>query len=191
MDVAILAGGYATRLHGIWDGPKCLVPVAGEPLLKRLLIKTALINPGKITLLLGHNSIAIIRWLKKEFPSLEHNVLVENSPKGTAVVLRKFYTDLNTPLLVLNGDTLPLYDLHHVTHAHQRLGPVRAVVGETNAGAYTFNAKTFSILYHETPRLIDECPVMGRLHSLEVDGFLDVGTRDGFERAQNIGDNEL
>ena len=36
MNICIPLGGLETRVRAFWEGPKCLIPVGGRPLLERL-----------------------------------------------------------------------------------------------------------------------------------------------------------
>src|SRR3990167_7061162 len=56
MNVAILCGGYGTRLAGLWDGPKCLVPLGdGGPIIAHLIRRARVEALAKCTYgLVGH-----------------------------------------------------------------------------------------------------------------------------------------
>lgn len=114
IDVLILAGGLGTRLRGVWDGPKCLAPVAGRPLLDRLLRDHVLPLPGldRVLVQLGYQGITVSEWLNR---ARDLAKLVEWNhdggavrPLGSAAAMRQAVTRsaLRAPLLVLNGDTL-------------------------------------------------------------------------------------
>ena len=121
LDVCILAGGLGTRLRGIWDGPKCLVPVGPKkiPLLEVLFRKLEPLKSRTVVLFLGQQAKEVLQWLFKREEELAVEFLpgtrvlfsVEPCPLGTLGAVRLALPLLAPSLLILNGDTLPLFDL--------------------------------------------------------------------------------
>lgn len=193
MEVVILAGGYATRLHGIWDGPKCLVPLAGVPLLSRLLRKVDVLRPKKVTLCLGHLSHQVLKYLGQSQPTLRTRLVTDSAetPKGTVDAILRL-GKLSSPLLVLNGDTYPLYSLAHMMDYAEVYQPLKSVVLSKNkdAGAYLFKDLR-DVKQEPTTKNIEDLFSARSAFVYGVPGFLDVGTPEGFQIAQNTKEEEL
>ena len=198
LDVLILCGGRGTRLRGLWDAPKCLVPIGGIPLIERLFIKLCALNPEFVALATG-----IWREEVKQFTwAHTHNLQLIDAPdlqgrgnrKGTAMAVRRAAGRglVGAPLLVLNGDTLPLYDLASLVAYHE------ARVGAWGTLAVRHDAATWHDVYAGACVLseaaLDEICADDRTQDFPahlvganryvVPGFLDVGTPEGFQRAK-------
>lgn len=195
MDIAILAGGRGTRLKGIWNRPKCLVPVGDVPLLYKLFDAIALLHPKTVVLALGHLSAEVDAWIIGAYNHWPWpfgvNCSYETTPLGTGGALRNaiFNTtfDINAPLLVLNGDTLPLYNLedlvkHHTSVEHLNFDTTSAYYQNQFAGAAVIGPETLKLVQHSSNCDWDVF-LIGGVH-YPVAGFLDVGTPEGFGRAQ-------
>jgi hypothetical protein len=200
MDVVILAGGFGTRLKDIWDGPKCLVPIKGKPLLAHLLQAVSLLQPRLTVLALGHRAAEVVAWLdeqdEQEQP-LPVIFAIEDQPLGTAEALRGVMSrsnfGLTAPLLVLNGDTLPLYDLAGLIGFHY--GPTAvwqledcdtsvAWCADRFAGAAVIGSRTLAQIERSTITSLDW--FLLKAIRYRVQGFLDVGTPEGFRKAQEL-----
>ncbi len=196
MDVAILCGGYGTRLSGLWNGPKCLVPLGdGRPVIAHILQLVYRLHPKNTILLTaykGDEVSAALRAMSLTAPTTI--ILRETEPKGTAAAVRLAAKVAPGPLMVLNGDTLPRYDLHDLARAwHASHSDVlEAWCGGLRAGATILSARAikFLMLSGETDlyNLITS-EYFGRSTRIFVAGFLDVGTPHGFELAGRWLDN--
>ena len=202
LDVCILAGGRGTRLKGVWDGPKCLVPVCGKPLLFHLLEIIWPLAPRAIRLALGFGSVRVLELLaaqpwwraggKENGLDGLYGASVE-PPEGTAVALRKCVAEWNlkAPLLVLNGDTLPYYWISDLLRFHDRCGNVEATVAWYNnklAGAAVVNDSFLSRLAKSNETDLDRL-LFGASRYHVSGGFLDVGTPKDFYHAQHLKGN--
>lgn len=186
-DVCILAGGRGTRLVGLWDGPKCLVPFKGRPLIEELINRALALEPRKIYLLLGHRASQVVAWREDCCPHRNVIPIIETEPLGTAGALRNAAPFLCRPVLVLNGDTLPGYNLAGLVEFRDRMGNVEAVVACHDgkyAGAAVLNDVFFARLATSPERDLDALLVDASRY--RVPGFLDVGTPDGFCRVQHL-----
>ncbi len=201
MDVCILAGGKGTRLAGVWDGPKCLVPVGGRSILAHLISKSIVeVRPKNIVISIGSQTkgLEVIQWWCKERPPgmpwdsinediLSINFAMEPAPIGRLRALISCLPALTPPILVLNGDTLPRYDLRMLGTV---AGMARLETYPTFAGAFVMDAITVRHLHHyysntthyELEDVIDVL-IERRVY---VPGFLDVGTPAGFAEAQQL-----
>jgi hypothetical protein len=195
MDICILAGGLGSRLAGVWSGPKCLVPVAGVPILARIVAKVIHeIRPANIIISIGSQTkgLEVIQWWCKdaqgpwrniESEILNVNFAVEPAPLGRLNALVSCLPALTPPILVLNGDTLPRYDL-------RTLGQEAcvAMVRGRPAGAYILDALIVSFIHSYAGKGYDLDTVLACLieRHVQVPGFLDVGTPEGFAEAQQL-----
>lgn len=204
LSVLILAGGQATRLRGIWDGPKCLVPVGGRPLLGVLLDLISPLKPSSLAILLGYRAAEVIAWAAEHANALPKSVppphfIPDRGPfyyeqMGTYDALKRGLNTLHNQVLVLNGDTIPQYDLASLVQYHTQPpmsywatatfcsnpGTGRAIY----AGAIVLSPRAACEI-REDPNILDFASVLLGAHRYYVPGFLDVGTRSGFEQAQS------
>lgn len=197
MDVAILAGGLGTRLRGVWDGPKCLVPVDGWPIIERLLFTVKAIQPRTTSLLLGHRGLEVLEHLSMtttwERLGTIRLAVVISPPEGTAEALRLGLGGVSAPLLVLNGDTLPRFSLKDMASFYLHNENLRffdksiiawSLKQNCYAGAGILGADLLSRVKHGTSPDLDSY-LLGAERYL-VPGFLDVGTPEGFAEAQTL-----
>ena len=198
LDVCILAGGLGTRLKGVWDGPKCLAPVAGRPIIERLVNRALALTPRKVFLLLSHRADEIIEW-QERYCLHSYNVMriIEPHPAGTLQALQTALTwggllDIQTPLLVLHGDTLPLYDLADLVRcARIHAAPIMAAwCGDRYAGAAMFDAAGLDQVRASEHADLDRL-LSANFSRYHVCGYLDIGTPENFRRAQHMREEDL
>ncbi|KAK0349237.1 hypothetical protein LTR94_033973, partial [Friedmanniomyces endolithicus] len=122
MKAVVLCGGKGTRL-GLTDRPKAMVPVAGRPLLERLVEDVRDAGFTDIVLLTGH----LAEVIEAHFGDgsafgvrIAH--VREGEPLGTAGAVRDARHLLTEPFLVLYGDTLLDVDLARMAAFHAEHG---------------------------------------------------------------------
>ena len=122
MKAVVLCGGKGTRL-GLTDRPKAMVPVAGRPLLERLVEDVRDAGFTDIVLLTGH----LAEVIETHFGDgsafgvrIAH--VREGEPLGTAGAVRDARHLLTEPFLVLYGDTLLDVDLARMAAFHAEHG---------------------------------------------------------------------
>lgn len=192
MDVCILAGGKGTRLAGVWDGPKCLVPVGGKPLLELIIHKTILeleTIPKNIVISVGSQTkgLDVVDWWlnrKWVWGGVDFHFAMEPAPLGRLRALLYCLPALTPPILVLNGDTLPRYSF-------QELGTDSAVAMYQGkpAGAYVLSEDLIGDAlggYCGPTDNLDDLLLCFIERHVGVPGFLDVGTPAGFAEAQQL-----
>ena len=188
MDIAILAGGYGTRLKGLWDGPKCLVPYRGRPVIEHIVDKALELNPRKIFLLLGHQASKVVAWREKYCETYRDVVpIIETEPKGTAAAIRNALPLIKAPVLILNGDTLPHYDLSaFISEFNDATGRTIATFDThgTYAGSALFGAYGATTIWESSSKDLNTFVYGTTVRHVTVSGFLDVGTPEGFRKAQ-------
>lgn len=113
MQLAILAGGFGTRLTGtIPDGlPKPLAPIAGKPFLDHLLDWAIERGADDIVLLTGHGSEAIGDHVGDGHRGVPVRYSVETTPLGTGGALVNARSLLAEEFVLVNGDTFVEADL--------------------------------------------------------------------------------
>lgn len=194
LDVCVLAGGRGTRLAGLWDGPKCLVWYKGRPLIEELVNRSLALGPRKIYLLLGHQASQVVAWREGCCPHRDVVPIIETESLGTAGALRNVAPLLRPPVLVLNGDTLPFYELGQLIACHEHLNSKNLIWhwqatvawhGGAPAGAAVLSERFIEnlIVTSETDLAV---LLTGQARYHAPGGFLDVGTPEGFKRVQHL-----
>lgn len=104
----ILAGGLGTRLRSaVPDLPKPMAPVNGKPFLASLMNYWSGQGIKRFVLSIGYKSQTIVDYFGSSFNGAEIDYVVEKSPLGTGggLLLANQRLDLDSPYLLLNGDT--------------------------------------------------------------------------------------
>lgn len=194
MDICILAGGLGTRLKGVWDGPKCMAPIAGRPLLHWLIDEVMPLKPRLIVLALGHRANDVVSNLPPDpiDAPLPIGLVfedVENNKLGTAGALRNaiMMAKMQAPILVMNGDTIPCYNLRHL--GEMKYKPITAAWCQRQyAGAAFLNARGVELILQSTASDLDDIIHLNNpdVLSCELGGFVDIGTPERFAAAQQL-----
>ncbi len=127
MKAMIFAAGLGTRLRPLTDRiPKALVPVAGVPLLQRVLLKLKDVGITDITVNIHHRGQQIIDFLQthRNFGldihiSDERTALLDT---GGGILHARRFLDGDEPFLVHNADILTDADLDALIDTHRRNG---------------------------------------------------------------------
>ena len=100
-----MCGGLGTRLRPLTDTtPKAMLPVAGRPVIDRLLEKLAEAGLQDVTLATGYLAEQIEDFVKSgERWGLRVDYVRQVQPMGTAGAL-SLLKDKSQPVLVVNGD---------------------------------------------------------------------------------------
>lgn len=119
----ILAGGKGTRLRSVTgDLPKPMVPVAGRPILERLVLHLVGSGVTDIVLAVGYRAEVIERHFGDgEAFGCRIGYLREEEPRGTAGPLRALLEDdlAVHPILVLNGDLVTSFSVGGILATHE------------------------------------------------------------------------
>ena len=102
MNIVILAAGKGKRMHS--DLPKVLQPVAGEPMVSRVIRTASALNPARTVVVIGHGGESV-RAALAEVPGLRF--AEQKEQLGTGDALRCALSDLDPAekqTLVLLGD---------------------------------------------------------------------------------------
>ncbi len=141
LDIFVLAGGLGTRIRPILgDVPKLLAPINGRPYLEFLLSWLQHFGARRIVLGLGHQSGAIIKYVRAHSRiNLKISAVIEQSPLGTAGAIRFARGELHTdPVLVMNGDSFVDADLCQFLAHYRRVGTRGSILcaNVADAGRY-------------------------------------------------------
>lgn len=125
----IMAGGKGTRLRPITEHlPKPMIPVAGRPILERLVLH--LVGHGIRRIFLAINYLGHI--VEKHFGDgrkfgCEIEYLRESQPLGTGGALSLLPSRPNEPLLVLNGDLVTQVNVDEMLEFHRNGGHLATI----------------------------------------------------------------
>jgi NDP-sugar pyrophosphorylase family protein len=110
---ALLAGGYGKRLQSVAaDVPKVLLPLKGDYLiLDRQLSDFKKAEVDEVYLLTGYRGDMIEKRYGEEWKGIAIKYLREEQPKGTLWSVKNLYTNVNSDIILRNGDTLCDVDL--------------------------------------------------------------------------------
>jgi len=121
MKAVILAGGLGIRLYPLTQKTaKCMLPVNGKPLLKRIILYLASYGFKEIVVTLGSKSKQIVDYFG-DGSQFNVNLLysIERKPLGTAGSFKNAERYLDGTVLVMQGDTLTNFNLEEVIAFHK------------------------------------------------------------------------
>jgi dTDP-glucose pyrophosphorylase len=126
----VMAGGFGKRLGTLTQTtPKPMLPVAGRPMLDRVLEQIESAGVTQIDIAAHYLADQIKNFVKQRRSSATVSVIEETVPLGTAGALALISDRLDEPVLVANGDVLTQVDLMalHRFHAHHNYDGTIAV----------------------------------------------------------------
>ena len=142
MKALIFAAGMGTRLRPLTDRmPKALVPVAGVPLLQRVLLKLKDVGFDEMVINIHHLGQQIIDFLQANgnfgvniHISDERSLLLDT---GGGILHARPFLDGDEPFLVHNADILTDADLGALVDTHRRSGAeATLLVGQRTTSRY-------------------------------------------------------
>jgi len=120
-EAIILAGGLGTRLRtAVPDLPKCMAPVSGKPFLFFVIDHLQKQGVNKFIFSLGYKSEIIIDYTKSQYPKINIQYSIEDTPLGTGGAIKlaaSKATEKN--VLVVNGDTLFAVNIEQLAVLHE------------------------------------------------------------------------
>src|SRR4051794_32314168 len=130
LDAFVLAGGLGTRLRAaVPDHQKVVAPVAGRPVIARLLDQLAAAGTRRAVLGVGHRAAQVRASLGDSHGPMTLDYSEEAEPLGTAGALRHARALLRSdPVLVLNGDSYVEANLAAFLAWHRAHGAVASVL---------------------------------------------------------------
>ena len=130
MKAIIMAGGEGIRLRPLTCGiPKPLVPVADQPVLRRIICLLAEHGIRKIAVTLQY----LPGEIKNELKTIDHGELeiscyTETTPLGTAGSVKNCGDFLDEEFVVISGDALTDVDLTDAIRVHRQSGAKATLV---------------------------------------------------------------
>lgn len=124
MQAVIMAGGMGTRLRPLtYAIPKPLLPIGEKPILELILQRLKRSGIGDVIIATGYRSELIETYFGngKKW-GVRIGYARENTPLGTAGVLRQLRRRLRGDFLVMNGDVLTELDFRTMLRAHRAAG---------------------------------------------------------------------
>ncbi len=126
MDAVVLVGGFGTRLRPLTlTIPKNLVPVAGVPLIERVIDRLAAHGIERVVLSLGYRPDSFFAAFPDDLAGgVPLTYVVEPEPLDTGGAIRFAAKEagLHDTFVVANGDVLTDLDLTALIDAHRRTG---------------------------------------------------------------------
>mgnify|MGYP001194901669 CR=1 FL=1 len=121
MKAVLLAAGLGTRLGSITqDIPKCLVPIAGRPLLSYWLDSLSASDCSDIFINLHYHSDQVRTFINNREQAGNITLSYEHTLLGTGGTLIKNWKYFNgEPILVIHADNLCLANLTEFSEAHK------------------------------------------------------------------------
>ncbi len=127
MRAVILAGGLGTRLRPLtYSIPKSLVPVAGKPLVSRI-IDSLPASVDTVVLAVSYMRDALEDHFVTNPPGRKVILVNETSPLGTGGALKNMQEHLNESFIALNGDCISSLDLKQMVRAHREKGGIGTI----------------------------------------------------------------
>lgn len=117
--VAILAGGFGTRLNSVVKGQKVMAQVNSQPFLKYLLDRLNNFGFKRVVLCTGYSGEQVENHFGKKYKKLNIIYSKEGKPLGTAGTLRFALSHFKSKIiLVMNGDSYCNVDLKKFVKFH-------------------------------------------------------------------------
>jgi NDP-sugar pyrophosphorylase family protein len=146
----ILAGGKGTRLPAEeQDKPKCLVEIAGKPILAWQFDQLRAQGIYDITLSLGYKAEMVVDWLKKS-GNKDVKYVIETSSLGTGGGLKLASEGFTEPFIALNVDDLADVN-YRILIRHSLHGKFNVI-----AGIECSDARAFGTIVHDSDKQICE-----------------------------------
>lgn len=122
MKVAVLAGGFGTRLGELTRGvPKPMIVMAGRPFLERVVESFASRGLGEFVMLVGHHADVIEAHFADGQPfGVRIEYSRESEPLGTGGAVREARPLLGERFIVTYADVLRWFDYDRFAREHQR-----------------------------------------------------------------------
>lgn len=185
MKAIILAGGFGKRIRSVVgdDIPKCMAPIRGKPVIEYIIDSMLDQNIHDITLSLHYKAEAVTNHLGDTV-----KYKIEEEPLGTGGAIKNCLSDDEEPTLVVNGDTIAKINYHDMRENHTR--PLTIARAEshgwmTSAGIYIVNPSVFDN-FGKKVFSFERDVIPHVLYSFyQIPWFIDIGTPEGYEKAQN------
>src|SRR5690554_4108678 len=158
MKALFLAGGKGTRLRPLTDKvPKPMVPVMGEPLLKRSIEKAKTHGVREVVLSTCYRADYFANYFRSVNPGVKLRFITEESPLGTGGAIKNAQPFFDSPFLVFNADIVSDIDYRKMWEFHKEKKAdvtiaVTYVEDPTAYGVIEFDDEGFVRTFKEKPK---------------------------------------
>jgi glucose-1-phosphate thymidylyltransferase len=151
MKAIIPVAGYGTRLepHTV-NLQKCLLPVAGKPVLAHIFDKLSSANILEITLIVGHLSSQVIEFCKS-YKNISFNFVHQAERLGLGHAIYQALVKNSDPILILLGDGIFELDYNKLIQSHCSQIGVNLVPDPERFGIVETDGVKIS-KFHEKPK---------------------------------------
>jgi dTDP-glucose pyrophosphorylase len=119
----VMAGGFGKRLGALTQTtPKPMLPVAGRPMLDRVLEQIEAAGVTQIDIAVHYLADQIKDFIAARKSPANVSIIEETEPLGTAGALALVSDRLDEPVLIANGDVLTQVDLTALQRFHVKHG---------------------------------------------------------------------
>lgn len=118
--IIIMAGGKGTRLYPYTNIlPKPLIPIAGVPIIERILVSFIKQGATKVYLILNHKKNMIKSYFRELDIKYEIDFIDETTPLGTGGGLSLLKGKINTTSVLSNSDIIIRENFSKILRAHK------------------------------------------------------------------------
>ena len=117
----VLAGGRGSRLEP-WQAPKCLLPIAGVPILNRVIRHLLEQGIEEIVVAVGYRGADVIRALREPLDGVVASDAGEDASMCGRILHAIRQHAVDGPILVCYGDDLADVDVDQLLVQHELLG---------------------------------------------------------------------
>ncbi len=127
MQAVILAGGFGTRLRPLtYTIPKPLLPLAGEPMVKRLIDAMPEVV-DEVILTVGYMAEMVEEFFKEHDVGKSITVVREEEPLGTGGAVKNVEKYVDDVFLVFNADVVSSLNTKEIVAYHCKKSPLATV----------------------------------------------------------------
>lgn len=188
---ALLAGGLGTRLRPLTERtPKCLIPVAGKPMLDYWVDALEAAGIGETLLNTHHHADQVRDWITATNAGGRLQVIEAHEPEllgsaGTVTANRSFADDTDA-VVVIYADNLSDIDLSAFVSFHQsHAQPMTMALFHTpypeKCGIATLNAEGLITEFIEKPEHPASDLANAGLYVLDADAWHEIADMGGFD----------
>ncbi|MFW5957490.1 MAG: sugar phosphate nucleotidyltransferase [Natronomonas sp.] len=131
MDGVVPAAGRGTRLRPRTDEiPKCLLSVAGKPILERCFERLLAAGVDRLVVVVGYCAGDVIAWFGDQFREVPIRYVHQADRNGLAHALLQAAPVVDDDFLLLNGDNVLEGDLSRLVERHRATDSVATALVE-------------------------------------------------------------
>ena len=127
---AIFAGGYGKRMQSVDpELPKVLLPLRDDfVILDKQLYDFESAGLDEVYMLIGYKGDAIVKRYGTQWNGIRIHYLREKEPRGTLWAIRNLFSNIDSDVLLRNGDTICDLDLKRFINFSRSSGKLSSIV---------------------------------------------------------------